>query len=128
MKVLLLTLLCTLPMLGQGLHDALRKARWENRVILVHQAPGKDELSKSWNAQILKFKDGLSERDIILLPVDSELSQRYRVPHQQFTLVLIGKDGGEKGRQVNEADLEKFFQLIDKMPMRQREMKEKKSQ
>jgi hypothetical protein len=39
----------------------------------------------------------------------------------KFTVVLIGKDGGEKLRRSDEVDLGEIFSLIDSMPMRQRE-------
>lgn len=36
--------------------------------------------------------------------------------------ILIGKDGGEKARQHGTLDLEKWFVLIDGMPMRRQEI------
>jgi len=42
-----------------------------------------------------------------------------------FTVVLIGKDGGEKLRREEGANLGEIFGLIDTMPMRRREMRGK---
>ncbi len=39
--------------------------------------------------------------------------------------ILIGKDGGVKARQAEELDIAAFFDAIDQMPMRQREMQER---
>jgi hypothetical protein len=41
---------------------------------------------------------------------------------------LIGKDGGEAARCSGTLDLEKWFALIDEMPMRRAEMLEQKNQ
>ena len=38
-----------------------------------------------------------------------------------LTVILIGKDGGEKGRWSQLVDPDEVFALIDAMPMRQRE-------
>jgi len=46
------------------------------------------------------------------------------VPDKSTALfVLIGKDGGEKSRQSGKLDIEQWFDQIDSMPMRQREMR-----
>jgi hypothetical protein len=44
------------------------------------------------------------------------------------TFVLIGKDGGEVARCSGALELEKWFPLIDEMPMRRAEMLEQKNQ
>jgi len=50
------------------------------------------------------------------------LRKRYRVAKGDTTVILVGKDGGEKLRTGDLADLERIFRLIDSMPMRRREM------
>lgn len=47
------------------------------------------------------------------------------VPPDAFCLILVGKDGGEKLRRWEPVDLEEIFALIDAMPMRRREMRER---
>lgn len=51
-----------------------------------------------------------------------QLSQRFAVGGSEFAVVLIGKDGGEKLRTNAIPDLRAFYDLIDGMPMRSREM------
>ena len=47
---------------------------------------------------------------------------RYAIGDNAFSVLLIGKDGGEKLR-VNEVpDLQTIYAVIDGMPMRSREM------
>ena len=53
------------------------------------------------------------------------LRKRFAAPHGKFTFLLIGKDGGEKYRRESGIDLQDVFRLIDSMPMRQQEMKER---
>ena len=56
------------------------------------------------------------------------LRKKYDVETGKLTLILIGKDGGEKMRQVGSIDLQSIFKRIDSMPMRQSEMRRQKKQ
>ena len=48
---------------------------------------------------------------------------RFGFQGREIQLLLIGKDGGMKTRQSGaNLDLERVFELIDSMPMRQAEM------
>ncbi len=49
--------------------------------------------------------------------------RRFNVPPDMFTVILIGKDGGEKLRSSKPLSMEKLNETIDSMPMRQEEMK-----
>ena len=53
------------------------------------------------------------------------LRSHYRVGAGQFTVILVGKDGGEKYRAERVVDPDELFALIDTMPMRRREMRKK---
>jgi hypothetical protein len=55
----------------------------------------------------------------------ASLRNRFSVNPGQFLVVLIGKDGGEKLRRGGEVDITEIFSLIDSMPMRQREIRER---
>jgi Domain of unknown function (DUF4174) len=55
---------------------------------------------------------------------DDSLFRRYRVGPSQFTILLIGKDGGEKLRSLTPVTMETVTQLIDSMPMRQKELRD----
>lgn len=54
------------------------------------------------------------------------LRDRFSAKPGEFTIVLIGKDGGEKLRRGTDVDIAEIFSLIDSMPMRQREMRERR--
>ncbi|WP_234788659.1 DUF4174 domain-containing protein [Mycolicibacterium iranicum] len=49
------------------------------------------------------------------------LADLYGVDSDGFTVVLIGKDGGEKFRVDEVPDLQTFYAVVDGMPMRGRE-------
>ncbi len=44
----------------------------------------------------------------------------------RFAVVLVGKDGGEKARWSGPVSEREVFARVDAMPMRRREMREKK--
>ena len=58
--------------------------------------------------------------------VDTNQAQRLRsalgIGANSFSVVLIGKDGGEKLRVNDVPDLQAIYAVIDGMPMRGREM------
>ena len=92
-------------------------------------------------AQMHRLKDsaaGLETREVLLIaipfnnpsPTDVSLTpaealaarRRFGVAPADFTVILLGKDGGEKLRSRNPVSFEKLRDLIDAMPMRQDEM------
>ncbi len=61
-----------------------------------------------------------------LTPTEAEtVRRRFGVQPGDFTVVLIGKDGGAKLRSRKPLSMEKLKETIDAMPMRQDEMKAK---
>ena len=62
-------------------------------------------------------RPGLAERDLVLIEI---IGKR---PH--FEAVLVGKDGGEKLRATTPLTSERLFEIIDAMPMRRQEMRQR---
>jgi len=54
------------------------------------------------------------------------IRDRFAIPPNAFSLILIGKDGGIKLKRKDQVDLAEVFELIDSMPMRRNEMLQKK--
>lgn len=102
----------------------LNQYLWKNRVLLVF--PGSASLAQREQAEIIASDpDGLNERDLVVVLVDDQATmKRYKVTPGDFTVILLGKDGGEKLRQSQPLKLKDLYPLIDSMPMRQREMRE----
>ncbi|MEO6523683.1 MAG: DUF4174 domain-containing protein [Mucilaginibacter sp.] len=73
---------------------------------------------------------GIHDRDIIyrVITYSTGNVQQYKkwgVTNVPFTVILIGKDNGEKLRSHEPVSLTRLFDLIDNMPMRQQEIKYK---
>lgn len=123
--------------------QTLDELRWENRIILVFSptphAPIGVEQMQLLNEQQADLKD----RDLVIFRLSpnngispnhqeltndalSTLYQKYAVSTSSFTLILIGKDGGEKFRSKKLTPPQILFDLIDGMPMRRSEMRRKK--
>jgi hypothetical protein len=79
----------------------------------------------------------LKERDVIVMLVPEEpaeqdasrfrgqrLRAQFGVEPKRFTVLLVGKDGGEKFRSHAPVTIEKLDALIDAMPMRQQEVRD----
>ena len=92
-------------------------------------------------AQLTRLHDdapGLAERDVlviavpyntpsptetILTPADAEAARRrFQIALNDFTVLLLGKDGGEKLRSSKPVSFRTLRDTIDSMPMRRREM------
>jgi len=119
--------------------------RGANRLIIV-SVPDNSSATKV-AAALVKHREKIQERELKIIDV-SEGTHRIPValrlpPEQtislrkQFNLtnentspvfILIGKDGGEKAWQTGTLDLDKWFVLIDRMPMRRREMQNQRKE
>jgi hypothetical protein len=116
--------------------------RWKNRLLLVFSPSDTDKTYLGLKQALGRAEDKLQERDMVVfrlfasgrgmangacLDKDEVLSlyQRFGVPDNSLTVILLGKDGGEKARQLGQFDLQAIFERIDAMPMRQREMRQR---
>ncbi|MBX2946781.1 MAG: DUF4174 domain-containing protein [Cyclobacteriaceae bacterium] len=71
---------------------------------------------------------GCKERSIKIILADSSvhgqaLYRQFNVTNPVFTLILMGKDGGEKFRSYEPVTPHQLFAIIDQMPMRKQELK-----
>lgn len=77
-----------------------------------------------WNAE----HAGMLERDLTISVIigNEQLYKKYTIALQtDFTVTLVGKDGSEKLRTQNLLTANQLFALIDAMPMRIEEMRNK---
>ena len=128
--------------------DAHSEYRWKNRVIVFSIPEGKDgrEVERQPDSILAKNREGIKDRDLVV--IDVSRSRRAVIGVVRFSgvrneairrrvslgadddmaqFILIGKDGGVKGRQSGDVGLEQFFALIDRMAMRRDEMRRKDS-
>jgi hypothetical protein len=115
--------------------------QWKSRLLFIFAPSQDDERYRGLRQEMREQEDEIIDRDLLVFHVfeDGEswfgdslidkqsaahLRDRFSVTPGQFTVVLVGKDGGEKLRQRNGFNMGEIFALIDSMPMRQREMLE----
>ena len=118
--------------------------RWKYRPLFIFAPSASDATFLALDKQLVQQVSEVEERDMILfrifenspswvsekplLPSDAEaLRHRFTIETGRFTVVLVGKDGGVKLVTNRDADLQSIFNLIDSMPMRQQEMRDKRS-
>ncbi|MFN1835417.1 DUF4174 domain-containing protein [Balneola sp. MJW-20] len=140
--VLLFSFLSATPVMSQtDEYFDLNDYRWKNRVLLIF-SPNASNADYRNQMKTLKSKtasDGLKERDLKVFRVIHQrgpmlrdlkipeekyesLRARYSVDPYTYTMVLIGKDGGEKERFGSAVQLSRIFERIDEMPMRKLEI------
>jgi Domain of unknown function (DUF4174) len=103
------------------------------RRILIF-APDSANVSLKTQNQIFKKSDsGCVERNIIVethifKPKSRKIFDKYQISPQDFTVILIGKDGFVKLRSKEIVSAERIYALVDAMPMRKDEMRKMKKQ
>jgi hypothetical protein len=119
-----------------------RSYQWKNRLLILF-APSEDApIYQSFVEQLQRrtreirdrdlltfhvFESGKSRSGSLLLNIEQvhSLRKRFLIERGQFKWILIGKDGEVKSRGELPADLSDIFSIIDAMPMRQRDMRER---
>jgi len=116
----------------------LDQFKWKKRILLVFESPTK-EATAEFEALIKENEGELEERDLIIFIVrssnidtylttqildvsPSKIRVDFGVSLTEQSVVLIGKDGTVKLRETLPTSLDKIFDTIDQMPMRQEEM------
>jgi hypothetical protein len=120
----------------------LSQFQWKNRLLFLFAPNGNHPLFKNLQSQIMAQKAEVEDRDLVVFEVLAQDSSRmnttsldrqqadsirdhFAVPRNIFSLILVGKDGGIKLKRNDQVDLGAVFELIDSMPMRQDEMRQK---
>ncbi len=115
---------------------------WQNRVVLLFSPSADNAAFEKQNAMLNNAKDALAERDIIVWRIIHHQSvsvngehkvhlgtppfyEYFDIPNDSATLILLGKDGGEKLRETLPVSNDALFSLIDSMPMRAKEINAK---
>lgn len=105
----------------------LNEFRWKKRPVLVF-ADSVDDPAFIEQMDLLRAQlSELDARDVVILTdTDPAARQplRLRMRPRGFMLVLVGKDGGLKLRKPFPWSVREISRSIDKMPMRQREIRD----
>ena len=146
-RLLLLTLLMTPHLHGQTVASLVDK----NRVLLLFAPSDTSPLFQKQLTLLAHHTPDLAERDLVLLPILSNagppagantlrdlhapdlspqeqltLRHRFHIAPNDFAVLLLGKDGGEKLRSTTPLTIEKLNTTIDAMPMRKDEIQNKR--
>lgn len=117
------------PFLDAASIDDLNEFRWKKRPVLVF-ADSEDDPAYIEQLELLRARvDALEARDVVVLTdtdPDARAALRLKMRPRGFMLVLVGKDGGIKLRKPFPWSVREITRSIDKMPMRQREIREEK--
>jgi len=112
--------------------DDLSPFRWRKRLLVISAASLDDSLLGQQRRWIQESVAGFRERDMALIelfeadsPGRSALRSKLTLEKGVFTVLLVGKDGGEKLRSQEPVPMAEVFALIDSMPMRKREMRQR---
>lgn len=111
---------------------SLAKEQPANRRVLYIFGSGKHQLLVDNQVRLLRdMENGCRERDLDIIQVNKLSDQQkylkqYGVREAEFRVILIGKDGGVKLNSQQPVTVNQIFELIDSMPMRQHEMRQKK--
>ena len=142
-KTLLLLMVVTMATQAGGQDKIrLKDYQWKNRLILVFSPSSEDTGYKALENDIAVQAEEIIDRDILVFHIletgeiklgksslqtgaGDYLRRNFSISPGAFTVLLIGKDGGVKLRSEGRVELDEIFSLIDTMPMRQREMREK---
>ncbi len=128
-------LLFSIQLTGQNLKDY----KWKNRVVLVISDDKDSDIFKAQVEAVENDEKGLKERKLIIFKIlpskfqlnsdkwvpDSKLYRTYNKDSDPFKIVLIGLDGGVKLSRDTLISKNELYDLIDSMPMRSAELKNK---
>jgi hypothetical protein len=123
----------------------LSQFQWKNRLLFLFAPNRNDPMFVSLHNSLSAQRAAVVDRDLVIfeilesdpssmntqsLPSDSALFLRkqYNVNPGEFAVLLVGKDGAIKLKRQDETRLEDIFALIDAMPMRREEMRQKNLQ
>ncbi|WP_157686845.1 DUF4174 domain-containing protein [Nonlabens sp. Hel1_33_55] len=121
----------------------LKNHQWKNRIVLVLSNDAANEHYKAQIADLKSVKEECAERKLVMYQVlpsevrlqkfdgsksekwneSSDLFKEFMQKDDEFKMVLIGLDGSVKEERNEPMSSKELFDIIDSMPMREREMR-----
>jgi len=116
--------------------------KWKNRLLFLFALERNDPFFRDLKGEISDRKNEVDDRDLVVFEIlefgpstmnttqmdpqtAASLRKHFDLPPKTFMLILLGKDGGIKLKRNDRVKLEEIFSLIDSMPMRKDEMRQK---
>ena len=148
LKSILLTMAIAAILPGSGRNAIaepldLSQFQWKNRLLFIFAPNRNHPLFEPLHKSLAAQKTEAADRDLVVFEIlesgpssvntnylDPQAAQKLRdkfdVQRGRFAVILVGKDGGIKLNRRDPTQLADIFALIDAMPMRQDEMRQKK--
>ena len=139
MKIIALILI-TAGLMTNIYSQNLEQYQWQKRLLLVISDHEKNNKFVDQIKELNSDKKGLKERKLLIINVlpnqykigltigswhsSNKLYTKYYSNSISFKVILIGLDGTIKSEKNDLMTNEELFYLIDKMPMRQREIRD----
>jgi hypothetical protein len=122
------------PEFSLAIHEAtetnLSEFKWIKRPVIIFADSENDPAFIEQMELLASRADELSERDVVVIidtDPDARSAIRLRMRPRGFMLTLVDKDGDVKLRKPFPWDVREITRSIDKMPMRQREIRDENS-
>jgi hypothetical protein len=106
----------------------LASFQWKNRLLVLLAPSANDTELKKQQAIASEVTAGFSARDLILLAETrpaGPLHRKFGVMGGDFRVLLIGKDGHTALERSNVVSSQELFSVIDAMPMRRDEIRQR---
>ena len=108
---------------------AIADFQWRARPLVVFADSPLDPAFQTQIDFLMDDMDEVTDRDIVIITDTDPAAMsdlRRQLRPRGFMMVLIGKDGGVKLRKPFPWDMREIGRTIDKMPIRQREIEERR--
>jgi hypothetical protein len=120
----------------------LTQFQWKNRLLFLFAPNRNHPFFGSLRRALVAQQAEVADRDLVIFEIlesgsstmnathldpqtAQSLREKFELRQGEFTVILIGKDGGVKLNRQDPIQLEDIFSLIDAMPMRREEMRQK---
>ena len=121
----------------------LSQFQWKNRLLFLFAPNRSHPLFEVLQKSIANQQAEVADRNLVVFEIlesgtskmdttdlDRQAAQslrdKFEVRQGRFAVILVGKDGGIKLNRQENTRLEDIFALIDSMPMRREEMRQKR--
>jgi hypothetical protein len=116
--------------------------QWKKRLLLLFAAEKAQSNFQNLTNEISSRQADVDDRDVVVFEIlesgtsrmnrsriepqkAASIREQFGIAPNEFAVILVGKDGSIKLKRNDQVRLEEIFQLIDSMPMRQDEMRQK---
>ena len=120
----------------------LSRYTWKNRLLLLFAPDRNHPFFEGLQQALVERSAEATDRDLVVFEIlasgtsridgavidpqtNRSLREKFKISPSAFSVILIGKDGGIKLKRGEQTNLEDIFGLIDSMPMRREEIRDK---